>query len=216
MHYSTAASDALLALACLASVLGIWRSQRWGEKPLRATWVMVMAALLLTGATAVVGVLHFGVHESWQPLHAKLSQASSLLALPVFGVAAVTLVRGLHWQRLGWCWVIISLSVLFEGAKRLGVLGSYTLLLNLATLLMVLYAGITQGGKALPASAGAVALFIVAGLVVGTQGNFGPVLRVDLFHGLLSVAYPLLAWLLLHLYSRQGLTDGTQKSVKTL
>jgi len=216
MQYSTAASDALLALACLASVLGIWRSPRWGEKPLRATWWIAVAALLLTGAAATVGVLHFGVNERWQPLHAKLSQASSLLALPALGVAALTLVRGWHWQRLGWCWVIICLSVLFEGAKRWGVLGSYTLLLNVVTLLMLLYAGFTQGGKALPAAVGAVALLIVAGLVVGTQGNFGPVLRVDVFHGLLSVAYPLLAWLLLHLHNGPGVTDGTQKSVKTL
>ncbi len=216
MQYSTAASDALLALACLASVLGIWRSRRWGEKPLRGTWLAVIAALLVTGVTAAVGVLHFGVNESWQPLHARLSQASSLLALPALGVAALTLVRGWHWQRLGWCWVIISLSVLFEGAKRWGLLGSYTLLLNLVTLLMLLYAGVTQGGKALPAAVVAVTLFIVAGLMVGTQGNFGPLLRVDLFHGLLSVAYPLLAWLLLHLHGRQGVTEGTQKSVNTL
>ncbi|MEN0108422.1 MAG: hypothetical protein AAGC84_18655, partial [Pseudomonas sp.] len=122
MQYSTAVSDGLLVLACVASVIGILRSARWAEKNLRATWWMVIAALLLTGAAALVGVLHFGLDESWQPLHAKLSQASSLLALPVLGVAALTLIRGWHWQRLGWCWVIISLSLLFEGAKRLGVL----------------------------------------------------------------------------------------------
>ncbi|MGY4531691.1 hypothetical protein ACVW0Y_000801 [Pseudomonas sp. TE3786] len=216
MQYSTAVSDAVLALACLASVIGILRSRRWGEKPLRATWLLVIAALLLTGATAVVGVLHFGVDESWQTLHAKLSQASSLLALPALGVAALTLIRGWHWQRLGWCWVIISLSLLFEGAKRLGVLDSYKLALNLATLLLFLYAGVTQGRKAVPAAVGVVALFIVAGLVVGTQGNLGPLLRVDLFHALLSLAYVLLTWLLLSLQPGQGETDGAEKSVKTL
>jgi hypothetical protein len=216
MQYSTAVSDGVLALACLACVVGILRSPRWTEKNLRATWLLVIAALLLTGATAVVGVLHFGVDESWQALHTKLSQASSLLALPVLGVAALTLIRGWHWQRLGWCWVIISLSLLFEGAKRLGVLDSYKLVLNLATLLLILYAGVTQGRKALPAAIGVVVLFIVAGLVVGTQGNLGPLLRVDVFHALLSLAYGLLTWLLLSLRLRQGVTDGAEKSVKTL
>ncbi len=216
MQYSTAASDALLALACLASVIGIWRSRRWGDKGLRATWLIVIAALLLTGVTAAIGVLHFGVDASYQPLHAKLSQASSLLALPVFGVAALTLTRGSHWQRLGWCWVVISLSVLFEGAKRWGWLDSYGLAISLATMLALLYAGFTQGGNSLLAASGVVALFVIAGLLVGTQGNLGPFLRVDLFHGLLSLAYPLLAWLLLQVHGQEGVTDRTQKSVKTL
>lgn len=216
MQYSTAVSDGLLALACLACVFGIVRSPRFAEKPLRATWLTVCAALLLTLATAAVGVLHFGWDDSWQPLHAKLSQASSLLALPALGMAALSLVRGWQWQRLGWCWVIISLSLLFEGAKRLGVLDSYTLALNLVTLLLFLYAGFIQGRNALSVAVGGVALFIVAGLVVGTQGNLGPLLRVDVFHALLSLAYGLLTWLLLALHSHQAVTDGTEKSVKTL
>ncbi|MEK1940912.1 MAG: hypothetical protein AAAB16_11130 [Pseudomonas sp.] len=216
MHSSTAASDALLALACLASVIGILRSPQWAEKPLRATWLMAIAALLLTGAAAVVGVLHFGVDLSWQVLHAKLSQASSLLALPILGVVALTLTRGWHWQRLGWCWVIISLSVLFEGAQRLGMLDTYKLLLNLATLGLVLYAGIGSGRNRLLAAVGVVALFIVAGLVIGTQGVIGPLQRADVFHALLSLAYPLLTWLLLGLNGRNGVTAQTEKSVKTL
>ncbi len=216
MHYSTAASDALLALACLASVIGILRSPRWADKPLRATWLMAIAALLLTGAAAGVGVLHFGVDLSWQVLHAKLSQASSLLALPILGVVALTLTRGWHWQRLGWCWVIISLSVLFEGAQRLGMLDTYKLLLNLATLGLLLYAGICSGRAPSLAAVGVVALFIVAGLVIGTQGVIGPLQRVDVFHALLSVAYPLLTWLLLGLNGRNGVTARTEKSVKTL
>lgn len=219
MQYSTAASDALLALACLASVIGIVRSARWGVKAERATWLLVIAALLLTGATAAVGVLHFGVDESWQPLHAKLSQASGLLALPALGVAALTLTRGWLWQRLGWCWVIISLTLLFEGAKRLGVLDTYSLLLNLATLSLLLYGGISQlnqGRKPLAVAVAVVALFIVAGLVVGTQGEIGPVLRVDVFHVLLSLAYVLLAWLLLALRHQTDVTAQAEKSVKTL
>ena len=38
-----------------------------------------------------------------------------------------------------------------------------------------------------------------AGLAVGTEGFIGPLRRVDLFHALLTPAYPLLAWLLLTL-----------------
>ncbi len=216
MHYSTAASDALLALACLASVIGVVRSYRWRETPWRATWLVVIAALLVTTAAAVVGVLHFAVDPSWQTLHAKLSQASSLLALPILGVVALTLTRGWHWQRLGWCWVIISLSVLFEGAQQLGMLDTYTLLLNVATLALVLYAGARSGRRPLLAAVGVVALFIVAGLVIGTQGVIGSLQRVDVFHALLSLAFPLLTWLLLALHGRDGVTEQTEKSVKTL
>lgn len=77
----------------------------------------------------------------------------------------------------------------------------YRLALNLATLVLILYAGAVQWPRRAPAISAAVVvgLFLLAGVAVGTEGVIGPLRRIDLFHVLLTPAYPLLAWLLLSL-----------------
>ena len=90
--------------------------------------------------------------------------------------------------------------------------------LNLATLLLIIYAGAVQWPKRAPLAAAiaVVGLFLLAGLAVGTEGFIGSLRRVDLFHALLTPAYPLLAWLLLSLpgSAKNGRTE--ENPVKTL
>ena len=59
-------------------------------------------------------------------------------------------------------------------------------------------------------------LFLLAGVAVGTDGFIGSIRRVDLFHALLTPAYPLLAWLLLRLPGSAKLINGEENPVKTL
>ena len=68
----------------------------------------------------------------------------------------------------------------------------------------------------LAAAIAVVGLFLLAGLAVGTDGFIGSLRRVDLFHALLTTAYPLLAWLLLSLpgSAKHGRTE--ENPVKTL
>lgn len=201
MQYSTAFSDALLALACAACVVWIGRARvRYGEDDQPALFCALLG-FLLPAAAASVGVIRYGFDPSWQPAHLWLSQASSFLGLPLLGAAALALGRGWAWSRPNWGRILLGLCAFFELFRQLGYLEDYRLALNLLTLVLILYAGAMQWPqrRALLAAVGVVGLFLLAGIGVGSAGMIGPLQRVDLFHVLLALAYPLLAWLLLSL-----------------
>lgn len=201
MQYSTALSDGVLALACLACALVIGKARKhYGEADQPALFCALLG-FLLPAAAAGVGMLRYGFDPGWQGAHLWLSQASSFLALPLLGAAALALGRGWTWSRPNWGRIVLGLCAFFELFRQLGYLEDYRLALNLATLALILYAGVLQWPRRAPpaAAAAVVGLFLLAGLAVGTEGFIGPLRRVDLFHGLLTPAYPLLAWLLLSL-----------------
>ncbi|WP_061240849.1 DUF6962 family protein [Ectopseudomonas composti] len=201
MQYSTAFTDALLALACAACAWLIGRARgRYGEGDQPALFCALLG-FLLPAAAASVGVIRYGFDPSWQPAHLWLTQASSFLGLPLLGAAALALGRGWAWSRPNWGRILLGLCAFFELFRQLGYLEDYRLALNLATLVLILLAGAVQWPRRAPAIIAAVAagLFLLAGLAVGSEGMIGPLRRVDLFHLLLAPAYPLLAWLLLSL-----------------
>jgi hypothetical protein len=218
MQYSTALSDGVLALACLACAIAIGKARRpYGEADQPALFCALLG-FLLPAAAATVGVVRFGIDPDAQAAHLLLSQASSFLGLPLLGAAALALGRGWEWSRANWGRILLGLCAFFELFRQMNQLEDYRLLLNLATLLLILYAGAVQWPRRAPlASAIAiVGLFLLAGLAVGTEGFIGSLRRVDLFHALLTPAYPLLAWLLLSLpgSAKNGRTE--ENPVKTL
>lgn len=218
MQYSTAFSDAILALACAACVWCIGRARRhYGESDQPALFCALLG-FLVPAAAATVGVVRYGFDPSWQAAHLWLSQASSFLALPLLGAAALALGRGWAWSRPNWGRIILGLCAFFELFRQMNQLEDYRLLLNLATLLLILYAGAVQWPARPPALAAGtvVGLFLLAGVAVGTDGFIGSIRRVDLFHALLTPAYPLLAWLLLRLPGSAKLINGEENPVKTL
>ncbi|WP_052080978.1 hypothetical protein [Pseudomonas sp. ML96] len=194
MQYSTAISDGILALACLASLFWLRPAFR-GQPVLRA----LLLGFGLTATAALCGAVRYGLDPSWIDKHRSFTQLSAALGLPLLGLAAFALSRGLAWTRSIWTVWLLVLVGLFIGARVLGVDQHYRLLLNLATLLLILYAGLSRWPQLRPGlqAIGVVGLFLVAGLAVGTEGFIGPLRRVDLFHALLTPAYPLLAWLLM-------------------
>ncbi|SNS75068.1 hypothetical protein [Pseudomonas segetis] len=211
MQYSTAASDALLALACVASVIIVGRARaRYHEADQPALFCALLGFALTAGA-AICGSVRYGLDPDWQGTHLWLSQASTFLGLPLIGCAALALSRSWAWSRSNWGRILLGLCAFFELARQLNQLAEYRLLLNLSTLALVLYAGIIQRhNKALICAAAAAAgLFAVAGLAVGTNGYLGGIRRVDLFHLLLTPAYPLLAWLLLKLPGHSAVSTQT-------
>lgn len=218
MQYSTALSDGVLALACLACAIAVGKARRhYGEADQPALFCALLG-FLLPAAAAAVGVIRFGIDPGAQAAHLWLSQASSFLGLPLLGAAALALGRGWQWSRANWGRILLGLCAFFELFRQLNQLEDYRLLLNLATLLLILYAGAVQWPQRAPlvAAAGVVSLFLLAGLAVGTEGFIGPLRRVDLFHALLSPAYPLLARLLLRLPGSSKALGGQEIPVKTL
>lgn len=216
MQYSTAASDALLALACIASAIVIGRARaRYDEADQPALFCALLGFALTAGA-AICGSVRYGLDPDWQGTHLWLSQASTFLGLPLIGCAALTLSRSWAWSRANWGRILLGLCAFFELARQLNLLAEYRLLLNLSTLALVLYAGIIQRpNKAMMlAAAVAVGLFAIAGLAIGTDGYLGGIRRVDLFHLLLTPAYPLLAWLLLKLPGHSAVSTHTSEPAR--
>ncbi|WP_212631463.1 hypothetical protein [Pseudomonas sp. KB-10] len=201
MQYSTAFSDALLALTCAVCVVWIGRARgRYGEGDQPALFCALLG-FLLPAAAAGVGVIRYGFDPSWQAAHLWLTQASSFLGLPLLGAAALALGRGWAWSRPNWGRIVLGLCAFFELFRQMGYLEDYRLALNLTALVLILYAGAVQWPRRAPTISAAVVvgLFLLAGLAVGTEGMIGPLRRIDLFHVLLIPAYLLLAWLLLSL-----------------
>ena len=196
MQYSTALSDGLLALACLASLLWL-RPAFSGQPVLRA----LLLGFGLTATAALCGAVRYGLDPSWIEKHRSFTQLSAALGLPLLGLAVLVLSRGWAWSRSIWTLCLLALVGLFIGARVLGMDQSHRLALSLSTLLLILYAGLSRWPQLRPGlqAIGVVGLFLVAGLVVGTEGFIGTLRRVDLFHAVLTPAYPLLAWLLLTL-----------------
>lgn len=205
MQYSTAFSDALLAIACLACVLSLAKLGASTPLAQRPRWFCLQLGFALPLAAAAAGAARFGLNAEWSELHDWLSRASSLLGLPLLGLAALSLGRAWQWSGPVWGRLLLGLCAFFELFRQLGWLDEYRLALQLSSLLLIIYSGLLQWPQRLPlllAASGA-GLFVVAGLAVGTHGFIGPLRRIDLFHGLLTLAYPLLAWLLIRLSGSQ-------------
>jgi hypothetical protein len=206
MHYSTAFSDALLAIACLACALALGKQRSRTAEDQRPRLFCMQIGFALPMAAAMAGALRFGLVPDLRELHEWLSRASSLLGFPLLGLAALSLGRKWHWSGPTWGRLLMGLCAFFELFRQMNLLDEYSQGLQIGSLLLVLYSGILQWPERFPVLlASAVAgLFVFAGLVIGTEGVIGPLLRIDLFHALLAVAYPLLAWLLMRLADQES------------
>jgi hypothetical protein len=218
MQYSTALSDGLLALTCLACAIAIGKARKRYSEADQPGLFCALLGFLLPAAAATAGVIRFGLDPSAEAAHLWLSQASAFLGLPLLGVTALALGRGWQWSRANWGRVLLGLCAFFELFRQFNQLEDYRLLLNLATLLLIAYSGAVQWPKRAPVAVASavVGLFLLAGLAVGTQGFIGPLRRIDLFHALLMLAYPLLAWLLLSLPGNAKRYSAEENPVKTL
>lgn len=204
----------LLALACLGCAVAVGRARRHyaeGDQPALFCALLGFAA---PAAAAAVAAAQPGSDPDWQAATLWLEQATVYLALPLLGAVALALGRRWTWSRPNWGRVILGLCAFFELFRQLNQLDDYRLLLSLASLLLIAYAGALQWPQRLPvALAGSVVgLFLAAAYAGGSDGLIGAMQRMNLLHGLLIPAYPLLAWLLLSLPGNRR----TENPVKTL
>ena len=206
MQYSTALSDGALALACLICVVQLGKRYAGAQPEQRPRWFCILLGFALPAAAAAVGVVRFGLLPELGELHGWLSRASSFLGLPLLGLAALSLGRNWQWQGPTWGRLLLGLCAFFELFRQLDRLDEYWLFLQLSSLLLLLYGGLLRWPQRRPLvlALGASGLLVFAGLVVGTDGFLGPVRRIDLFHALLTPAYPLLAWLMIDLTDTQS------------
>ncbi len=146
------------------------------------------ACMLFVGIAAAFGAARYGGADVIV-YHESLSWTARMIAIPVMGAVSCALAFGWRLPRYGW----YAVGLVFGAAGwllplRLGVLpsaaGMALFLLGAARVSRV------DRRSAIFVVVG-VALYLVAGLVVGTHGAYGPVQRVDVFHVMLTIAHPL-------------------------
>src|SRR5690348_851493 len=102
MQYSTALSDGVLALACLASLLWL-RPVFAGQPVLR----VLLLGFGLTATAALCGAVRYSLEPGWMDIHRAFSQLGGALGLPLLGLAALCLSRGSNWGRPTWTTLVL-------------------------------------------------------------------------------------------------------------
>lgn len=178
MQLSTVVSDGLLALvttACAARLI----SRRDTNRTFAAACLFFIALAAAFGAARYGGADVVRYHEA-------LSWTARVIAVPMLGAVFLVSTFGRRLPRYGW----YGISALFGAAgyllpRELGVVpGAVGMLLFLIGAARVW----REDARSAQLVVVGVALTLLAGLVVGTNGAYGPVPRVDVFHALLMGA----------------------------
>jgi len=186
MILSTALSDGALAVATFFCAFLLLRA--------RYAWCAIwMCAIALA---ALCGTLRFAGVDGLESLHLALSRWAAMVALPGFCWAMARQLRTRRPVRAGEALAIAAgLNLLLLVAPRADVVTA----VGACALLVAMV-----GAAALYRSrrdvflmiAWAIALYAIAGLWVGTEGQLGPMPRVDVYHYVLAAANLLFAFAL--------------------
>lgn len=179
IQLSTAASDLLLALVTAGACVAL---RRRGER-------YVSTGLLLVACAAFIGSLRFAVNPELADLHRFTTALATHTGMPLIGVQYASTAFG----RPGPDGRMVTMGVSVVGFSAFGLafpLPIYGTLVGAGSMAVVIAASSTFADRrrAIAAIAGALGVAL-AGLVIGTEGALGPVLRIDVFHAVLTAAF---------------------------
>lgn len=177
--------EAVLALATGVSVLGLWR------RGFRAC----AFGLSFVAAAAALGALLFADVSAVDAPHALITRWAAVAGFPAFGGFAL-------WRRLrgepAWPMAALTVAVLAVISSVVSApiypiaIGSLALL----CLLAVAFADIKTAPRRSATLIVACLLTALAGLLIGTEGRWGPLPRVDWYHLALTLANLGFGWAL--------------------
>lgn len=183
MIVSSAFFEAVLAIATGAAVWRLWRAG------FRAS----AFGLSFVGLAAALGALLFAGITAVDASHALITQWAAVAGFPAFGAFAL-------WTRLRgapmW-WVALSIVAM------LGLFGtwlsspSYTLAIGsvgLICVLLIAFKDLRRTPRLCAILFGSCVSTALAGLLIGTVGQWGPLPRVDWYHLALTAANLGFAW----------------------
>lgn len=155
----------------------------------------VSTGLLLVGCAAFIGVLRFGVNPELADLHRFVSALATHTGMPL--IAVQFLATCYRWPGPDGRMTTMGASVVGFAAFGLAfplpvygtIVGAASMIAVAAGAVRTLPSDARRGGLAL---AGAIGVAL-AGLVVGTDGSIGPLLRVDVFHAVLAASLAAIA-----------------------
>lgn len=121
-----------------------------------------------------------------------MTWTSQHIAVPVLGAAFLALALGRRIPRP--IWYLVSAAF---GLVGWWLTPRYSVVPGVVGMALILAAGALAARhdrRVTIAAVAGVILYLVAGLAIGTKGTIGPLKRIDVFHYLLAVAHPILAW----------------------
>ncbi len=152
--------------------------------------------MLLIGIAAFIGTVRFAINPELEELHGFVSALATCTGLPLIAVQYASTCFG----RPGPDGRMITMGTSVVGFAALGLafpVPVYSTLVGALSMLVVI-AGAARCIPHEPARAGSAIMgaigFMSAGLAIGTEGAFGPLLAIDAFHAVLAVALVGLAW----------------------
>ena len=180
MH-STAISDLALVIGTLYFTPRLFRTGKADAK-------IAVIAFCMIAFAAFLGMFFWQISGFLAPVYRFSSSFAGKVAIPLLALCFLSVsVKRIEQMPL----LALVLVVLFVMFEYLFAIASYRILIGGLSMLAIIYSGYNWLGKnrntALFAIGGAV-LTLLAGLAVGTQGNVGFILRIDLFHYLLALA----------------------------
>lgn len=127
----------VLTLALIVACLWLWRQREPLTTPARGA---ITAALLGLGLAAAASLLLSlgSLAKELEHTQRMLGLAAQNISLPLLGLAAFYLGRGLQWQPAMWGRILLGLMAAFELLRRMDLLFGYQWVINSAGLLAML------------------------------------------------------------------------------
>jgi hypothetical protein len=185
MTVSSVFFETVLAIATGVSVVWLWRAG------LRAC----AFGLSFVGLAAALGALLFAGFTAVDASHALITQWAAVAGFPVFGAFAL-------WRRFrgepAWPAAMLVVVILVLIGRWMSSPG-YTMAIGsvgLAALLLVAFTRIKSAPRFSAIVIASCVFTALAGLLIGTEGQWGPLPRVDWYHLALTAANLGFGWAL--------------------
>ncbi len=182
--FSTAVSDTVLAL------VAIFGSSLFMQTEMNGT---AGIGFLLTGLAALFGTVRFGLWPQVRVFHEFLSALAGNVGVPLIAVAFYH--HSLPLPGLILIGSLVALTLLHILFTVIISFPLYGIIIGSIAMLAIIVAGILVIWENTVAGIFSIAgsiLIAVAGLLIKTEGEWGSMRRVDIFHYALAVAYVLL------------------------
>ena len=186
MQPTTVVSDGVLMLITFGLTVMLLRQKRSVDR------VNGALGIFLTGLAALSGVIRYGWIESLEPTHAFLTAAAGQVGTPLIALSFFHVYSGRLSDKRFWftTWaVLIALMLVFQ---MMVPFPNYSIAIggvSMVGIIAIGFASISRDKQAALLAIAGAAVMMIAGLVIGGEGEWSGFLRLDCFHYAVSLGF---------------------------